>query len=282
MLDPAQTETLARALGDSPETVISLHLLRRGLGRAWVAGTPASPRAVVVEPLAFDLGEPMAFGTDPAEIWTLLAEIDDWWCVNVAPGVANDLAARIEDTTSRPVAFEDDIYLTLRHAPSVSIHPCVRRLASIDLPLLLSASAGFEPSGFAGWEELIAESVAAGAIANGKMVSLAYVSAASPGHANLTIATLPAHRRRGFATSCAALVVGAIVAAGGIAVWSAGASNAASLAVARRLGFAEVKRRVYLVLGDDACREMERTNPPPRSGGLSALDADIGHCTILP
>jgi hypothetical protein len=68
VLDPAQTETLARALGDSPETVISLHLLRRGLGRAWVAGTPASPRAVVVENLAFDLGEPMAFGTDPAEI----------------------------------------------------------------------------------------------------------------------------------------------------------------------------------------------------------------------
>ncbi len=40
-LDPARHQELIAALGDSPETVITIHHLRRGSCRAYVAGDPA-------------------------------------------------------------------------------------------------------------------------------------------------------------------------------------------------------------------------------------------------
>jgi predicted GNAT family acetyltransferase len=62
------------------------------------------------------------------------------------------------------------------------------------------------------------------------------------------VATLPAYRRRGFATAAAALVATAIQAGGRIPVWSCGETNQASLRVATNLGFEPVLRRVYIIL----------------------------------
>jgi hypothetical protein len=42
-------ESLARALGDTPETVISVHQLTRGLCAAYVVGDPSQPEAVVLQ-----------------------------------------------------------------------------------------------------------------------------------------------------------------------------------------------------------------------------------------
>lgn len=48
-LDLADRGRLADALGDSPETVIPVHILRQGLCLAWVAGDPDRPVAAVIQ-----------------------------------------------------------------------------------------------------------------------------------------------------------------------------------------------------------------------------------------
>lgn len=58
----AVADALADALGDTPETVISAHLLRRGLARVWVDGEPGAFRAAAVQNLAFSVDEPTGFG----------------------------------------------------------------------------------------------------------------------------------------------------------------------------------------------------------------------------
>ncbi|MDQ3655635.1 MAG: GNAT family N-acetyltransferase, partial [Chloroflexota bacterium] len=64
---------------------------------------------------------------------------------------------------------------------------------------------------------------------------------------DIGVATLDRWRRQGLATAAAAQVAGAIQRDGRIPVWSCGGHNAASLAIAARLGFREVARRTYLV-----------------------------------
>ena len=48
-VDRGQRLALADALGDSPETVIPVHILRQGLCLAWVAGDPDRPVAAVIQ-----------------------------------------------------------------------------------------------------------------------------------------------------------------------------------------------------------------------------------------
>ena len=48
-LDRGQCNVLADFLGDSPETVIPVHILRQGLCLAWVAGDPDRPVAAVIQ-----------------------------------------------------------------------------------------------------------------------------------------------------------------------------------------------------------------------------------------
>ena len=80
-LDSAARVRLAEALGDTPQTVIAVHRLRRGLGRAWVDGDPARFRAAIVQ--GDDLpDEPDAFGADPEAIWELLQHVEGWTCVS--------------------------------------------------------------------------------------------------------------------------------------------------------------------------------------------------------
>lgn len=225
-LDQAGMVLLAGMLGDRPETVISLHLLREGMARAWVLGDPAAPRAAVVDNLAFDLGEPVAFGADADDVWALLFGIRDWWCVNVGFAVADDLSRRIEAAVGNPVRREIDVYLTATKTPSAPTGRPVRLLDSNDAPLLARADPSFTPAGYRTWAVLLASGLAAGAVVGGDLVCLAHVSAASPHHANLSVLTLPAFRGRGFARAAAALVVEAVLRRGLVPVWSAGATNA--------------------------------------------------------
>ncbi len=57
----------------------------------------------------------------------------------------------------------------------------------------------------------------------------------------------PSYRRRGFASSCAALLTQTILARGGIALYRCRAGNAASAAVAVKVGFAETGLRLSYV-----------------------------------
>ena len=60
----AQCRVLADALGDTPETVISVHALRRGLCKAYVAGNPSRFQGVIIRAHHLPT-EPTGFGADP-------------------------------------------------------------------------------------------------------------------------------------------------------------------------------------------------------------------------
>ncbi len=54
-------------------------------------------------------------------------------------------------------------------------------------------------------------------------------------------------RGQGYATAAAALVIEEVRKRGRTPVWSCGAHNEPSLAIARKLGFRETSRRLYLI-----------------------------------
>jgi len=81
-LDLDGCHILADALGDTPETVISTHLLRRGLCRAYVAEVPSCFAGAIIQD-NFCSTEPAGFGSTPEVLWDLLESVEGWDCVNV-------------------------------------------------------------------------------------------------------------------------------------------------------------------------------------------------------
>lgn len=245
-LDPAGMSALANALGDTPETVISVYQLSAGLSRAYVLGEPDSPRAAVVQ--NSDLpAEPFGFGNDAESLWAVLKNVDGWRCVTVSPEVARPLGALIEGETGRPVRYYGDLYHVLKAPPPSMPHPAVRRLAVSDLGLVTAAAPELRVSGMGSPAAMLNRGIAVGAIIDGRLVANAHTSARSVLYADIGVYTMEAYRGRGLATSMAALLARLIIEAGQTPVWSCGEGNAASLAVAAKLGFAEVSRRVYVI-----------------------------------
>lgn len=248
-LDQAGRDALADAIGETPETVIPVHLLRRGLCRAVVAGSPRLPRAAIVQAHALP-AEPTGFGDDPERLWALLGMLDGWEYLNVSLDAGQPLAAFAESETGRPSPLYEEIYFTLdRPAPRVS-HPSVRRLTAADIPMMEAAA---NTLGMGDWrygsaETLIADGFAAGAIVEGALVAVAITAAHGERYADIGIVTREDWRNRGLATAAAALVGTDIQATGLIPVWGTGWDNVASQRVAAKLGFREVSRRVYVQL----------------------------------
>ena len=100
--------------------------------------------------------------------------------------------------------------------------------------------------GFATFEDLLTDGVAAGAVVEGSLVALAHTNAMTTRYGDIGVATDELWRGKGFASSAASIVARRIQERGRTPVWSAGEGNAASLRVAAKLGFVEVSRRVYL------------------------------------
>jgi len=239
---------LAEALGDTPETVIAVHQLRRGLGRAYVIGEAAHPEAAIVQ--GNDLPEePTAFGSDARLIWELLRPIEDWQCVNVSTEVARPFGKLVEEQAGVPVRYYGDVYHVLSRSVAEFPHDAVRQLTLDDLELLKAGPVRHAGGGFGGARRLLAEGIAACAIVNGGIVCFAQTYARSALHADIGVWTHEGWRSRGLATAAAALVVRRVQEAGQTAVWSAGEGNVASLRVAQRLGFVECGRRTYVIRG---------------------------------
>lgn len=118
-LDAAGRLALAAALGDTPQTVMSTHRLRRGLARAVADGAPGRPAAAIVQAHLLPT-EPAGFGDDPERIWALLRGLDGWACVHVALPLGPPLARLLESGTGRPVRIEDEIYFW---GPAPEGHP---------------------------------------------------------------------------------------------------------------------------------------------------------------
>ncbi len=243
-LDRAKSLVLADALGDSPETVIPVHLLRQGLCNAWVSGEPDRPEGAVVQSMSL-MDEPWGFG-DTEAMWRLLEYATGWRTVDAPAATARALGAVMERETGRPARYYGDVYQTLTRPALRASTSEASRLRGDDEPLMAQYMGTLRWTGSEGFEP-----IAAGAIVDGRLVGLAHVSAITERHADIGVSTLEQWRGRGFATAAASIVARAIQEGGRTPVWSAGEGNAPSLRVAAKVGFEEVSRRVYVSLAND-------------------------------
>lgn len=245
--DPAGLHALAATLPDTPETVISLHMLRRAGCRAHVAGPTKQPAALVVD-LDEVPGEPSCYGDDPKAIWAILRDLPGWFAANVSEPIAEAVGTTIECEWGEQVSELGDLYFTLRQPAPAFSDPAVRRLGPADLDLLDAAPNDVRGGGFGSTAALLADGIVTAAVVDGTVVAIAHTSAITDLHADIGVSTLSAYRGRGYATAAAALVAREIQAIGRVPVWSCGETNHASLRVAAKLGFEPVLRRVYLIL----------------------------------
>jgi hypothetical protein len=245
-LTPADGAALAGALGDTPESTISVHLLARGLGRGYAVGRPASFAAALVQEIA-DPREPVGFGSDADALWSILRDLAGWECVSVPSAVAPRLGRLVEAERGRPVRYYGDVYHRLDRPAAAFRHELVRQLGRGDAALLEAAPVELRPRGWGDSERLLAEGIAAAALVDGAVVALAFTSARAAAHADIGVATLEPWRGRGLATAAASLVAARIQADGQTPVWSTGEDNLASLRVAEKIGFVAVGRRTYVI-----------------------------------
>ena len=82
---------------------------------------------------------------------------------------------------------------------------------------------------------------------DGRIVGTAQTSAITDRYADIGVSTDERWRERGFATAAASIVARRVQETGRTPVWSCGEDNMASLGVARKLGFEEVSRLVYVI-----------------------------------
>lgn len=251
-LNPEQARLLAGTLPDSPQTVIAISQLRRGLAQAYVVGEVLDWEMPVLSEVEAAVildtgqpGEPTAFGHNAAQIADLIAALPGWFCVNVASELAPRLGPLLAAKMDRPVHYYGDIYHTMTTPAPHLPHPAVRRLTPADSLLLQAAPdiiRGPNPA------RLLAEMFVAGAVVNGRITAIAQNYALSDRYGDVGVATLPDFRRQGLATAAAALVAQELQGNGRVPVWSCGEDNHASRRVAQKLGFTYDSRRTYIIL----------------------------------
>jgi hypothetical protein len=248
-LDHAGMLRLRTAIGEAPETLMSLEQLRRGLCRVCVLGSLDHLQAVAVMPNVFP-GDVSVYGNTAQATFALLRQMDLWEAADVTAAQARPVAEWLGWATRRKVIFSREHFFTLeRPAPTIP-HPAVRILGEADLPLLEAAT---EPLGMGDWRfgsaaALLVEGLAAGAVTNGELVAVAFTAAAGERYMDVGIVTREDARGQGLATAAAALVCAEVQAGGRTPVWGTSEENQASLRVAAKLGFREVSQRVYLNL----------------------------------
>ena len=235
-------------LGDTPETAMSHHRVARDLGVARVIGAPGAYRAAVVQGALWP-DEPVAFGSDAPAVWGILEETPKWTAVNAPAEIAPEIGRFLERQRGVKVSFGPEHYF-VRELGSALTGPerGARILDGRDLALMTDATTmlGMDGWRFGTAEALLAQGCVAGVVVDAALVAVAFTSAITPLHAEIGVVTRDEHQRKGFATHAAALVISEVEAHGRIPVWSTAEDNAPSLAIARRLGFREVGRRVFV------------------------------------
>jgi GNAT superfamily N-acetyltransferase len=247
LLDPEGCRILADALDDTPETVDSVHMLRWGTCKAYVAGDPSRFDGVIVQPKDWPK-EPTGFGSDPEVLWELLKAVKGWQFFLVDSECAPVLGEIIEQEMGVSVRYVDDVYHTLTQPVSTFHDVAVRQLALADLELLESASPQFSQNFWGSARALLAEGIVAGAVVSGQIVATALTGALSEHYADIGVYTHQDWRCRGFATAAASIVAKRVQDNRQVPVWAADEDNPPSLRVARKLGFTEVSRRSYIIL----------------------------------
>jgi hypothetical protein len=261
--DAATAEEFALRLEDHPFSFEARCLLQRGVGSAFLGGDPsATPTAVITTPWA--PAEPMAFGSDPEQIWSILRELPGWNCVNLSSDVAPDLARVLERELHTPIRLYADLYFVLDQPPLRFVHPAVRRLTEDDLDLVERAPASVRPEGFLSTLAALSGGVAAGGIVGGELVSAVSMSTSSEEYANLVAHTLEPFRGQGLACAAGYLVARELMTRDLTPVWSTGEENLASQQVAKKLGFREFGRKTYVMVPSRRPTGAQRSDPGVR------------------
>ena len=245
-LNPADFAELADTLGDTPETVVSVHLLRKKLCKAFVAGSPSSFSAAIVQG-HFDSEEPMGFGTEVRALWELLQLVEGWDCINVNRQCAKPLGDLIENSNGVKVRYYGDVHHSLTRPVQLFANNHVRELTTQDRNLIASAPIEIQGGGYEDMEMMLSEGIVAGAIDAGQLVSIAHTSGVTDLYGEIGVGTLEPWRKRGLCSAAASIVSNRLQEQGRVPVWSTGEDNFASLRVAAKLGFREVSRRTYVI-----------------------------------
>jgi RimJ/RimL family protein N-acetyltransferase len=246
-LSPDERRQVVDWIGERPETVIVVAALWSGEGRLWIDGDPAAPSAVLVESASVP-GEPQGFG-DGEALLQLLAEADGWSCVEVDRCLADEIE---EHFASRwgPSRTVIDVIHELNEPVAVYDHPLVRRLTPTEALDLPTTDADLLPD-----RRLVAAAAEHGrffaGVDDGVIIGQGGSLAAGRVFADVGVQVAGARRRQGVATACASRACQALQNDGLIPVWGTSSENAASLAVARKLGFFETARLTFLVRGDE-------------------------------
>ncbi len=247
VLGPTEKGRLADALGDSPETALSVHLLRKGNGDARLVGELPGYQAVIIED--YDVGpELLAFGSDIQGFISILRDMEGWDIVNAPKGIAAELADALQMQTKRSTYLIDDIYQVPAGPIASFTNPDVRLLNREDIPLLAATPDDIRDSFEEDLELVLQEELVAGAVLPGRIVSIAATYGLQEKYVDVAISTLNEFRGRGYARAAASLVAAKVQEVGRVPIWSCEPTNISSLQVASRLGFREVSRRVKIVL----------------------------------
>jgi RimJ/RimL family protein N-acetyltransferase len=264
-LDPEACRVLAVALGDAPETVHTLHTLRRGTCRAYVAGDPARFDGAIVQPVHWPT-EPTGFGSAPAVLWDLLQSVKGWECVLVDSECASPLGKIIKKETGLRARYLEEICYTLNRPVKAFENESVRRLNLADLDLLASAPVALRASLWTNLRELLIEGIVACAVISDRIVATALTTACTDRYADVGVYTREGFRCRGYATAAASLVAREVQEGERVPVWGVGEHNVASRRIAEKLGFVEVSRRRYVILprNSGTGTRYQRQQPTPR------------------
>lgn len=244
-LDRDDCVRLAEALGD--EWPMSAYVLRSGAGRAFVHGDPGSFIAAAVEEEPTELA---GYG-DIDALAELIENVSGWSCVEVDTADAGVLGPLLECRMHVSVHYLDSIWYELTTSPVDISHPWVRELTSADRDIVRTADPRITkrlPGAVDCPERIIDSGVSAGAIHDGRLVSVAASVAQTDTHAEIVVVTLEEYQNQGLAAAATALVARRLRADNRVPQWRSGAPNRASRRVAAKVGFTEMRRRRYVVL----------------------------------
>src|SRR3989339_630204 len=101
--------TLLERLVESPETVIWIHVLKRGNCNVFLSGDSTRSSAAILQPIDM-LAEPTGFGSDALAMWRLLTQAKGWEWGLVDKRCASEVGQIVEDQLKTRVRYLDDIY----------------------------------------------------------------------------------------------------------------------------------------------------------------------------
>ncbi len=248
-LDRHGMTILANIIGETPDTVMAIHALRRGRCRAWTSGESERTWAAVVQHASFP-GEPFGFGEELRSLMTILSTLGAWTAVCLPLSVGERFARLLEGETGRACLLTEEIYSTLEWLRPVPVPAGVRLLTKEDLSLVMAS----DDLGMGDWRFgsaliLLQEGVVAGAVVGDRLAAVAFTAGMGDRYADVGVVTHQGWRGRGLATACAALVCSELLWRGFVPVWGTSVDNLASRRVAEKLGFVEATRRVYVNAG---------------------------------